>query len=409
MASEVRVVPWFLVALLLAACGGTSKSTSPKGSGGSAGNTASGGSGGSTGGSPSSGGKSTSGGSTSGGKGGSGDTGGSGGKGGAGGQSASGGTGGNTTGGTGGVSGSSGGGGSAGDAQAGEGGSGADPECVGDFIVMSDADLATLAAMNCDVLEGNLTIDQTPLTTLDTLFPNAPRQITGSLSIQSNSELTNLEGLGGLAVIENSLLIAGNPRLGDFGGLETLTHVGSDALANALNISSNDTLSSVSSLGNIVELKVNVTVAGNAVLTTLDGIKGLVATSSLTIVNGPALTTIGGFADLEDCGSCTFVGNPLLQSIELPSLARADYITITGLAGLTSLSFPSLGTVTSSFVIASNEVLTSLGNLDALMTVGALTIAGNPALPQCLVDELDERLMACNDSCGGNDTNAVCN
>jgi hypothetical protein len=64
--------------------------------------------------------------------------------------------------------------------------------------------------------------------------------------------------------------------------------------------------------------------------------------------------------------------------------------------------------VDASLTIASNDVLSSLGALDELATVGSLTIAGNPALPQCFVDELDARLMACG-SCAGNDTTATCN
>jgi hypothetical protein len=50
-----------------------------------------------------------------------------------------------------------------------------------------------------------------------------------------------------------------------------------------------------------------------------------------------------------------------------------------------------------------------MGTLDSLLSVEMLVIAGNPMLPQCFVDELDQRLMACNMSCGGNDMTATCN
>ena len=72
------------------------------------------------------------------------------------------------------------------------------------------------------------------------------------------------------------------------------------------------------------------------------------------------------------------------------------------------MSLPVL-TSAESFTVAGNQSLETLGTLNALLSVGTLTIAGNPRLPQCFVDALDLRLMACNMSCGGNDMTAVCN
>ena len=96
------------------------------------------------------------------------------------------------------------------------------------------------------------------------------------------------------------------------------------------------------------------------------------------------------------------------RSARLRGLVRAGSLTITANNTLGELDLSALTTV-ENLTIAGNEALTSLGDLDALTSVGMLVIAGNTMLPQCRVDELDERLMACNMSCGGNDDTAMCN
>jgi hypothetical protein len=49
-----------------------------------------------------------------------------------------------------------------------------------------------------------------------------------------------------------------------------------------------------------------------------------------------------------------------------------------------------------------------VGTLDALTSLDSLVFASNASFPQCFVDALDARLMACT-ACMGNDTTATCN
>jgi len=406
---RARVEIWVLMGLLFSGACGKSTDDDAPGSGGSAGHggTPGGSGGGGRGGTPGAGGKMASG--ATGGDAGAGgvskggaSSGGASGKAGGGGKAGSGGAGG------------AGAGGDAGEgALGGQGGDSSGTPCEGDLVgnvmITNEADLAAFAAQRCGIVDGTLTIRSPTLTTLDALAGNAPRTITGDLMIDLNPLLTSIEGLAGLTDIDGSLVITTNAALGTLAGLETLATVGSDAFSNALMVGSNASLTSLGALDNVTRFLLSVTISENEALVSIAGINHLLATNNVTIVGNPVLGAIGGLRDLEEVVACTVVGNPLLGTLELPGLVRADNLTITSHTTLTTISLPVLATVDSYFTIASNDALTSLGTLDALTSVGMLTIAGNPALPQCFVDELDARLMACNASCGGNDMTATCN
>jgi hypothetical protein len=121
----------------------------------------------------------------------------------------------------------------------------------------------------------------------------------------------------------------------------------------------------------------------------------------------PALVRLDGLAELEASDSISVAGNESLVELLLPSLGNVGTLSITGHASLASVGLPVLSSA-GNLTVADNLVLTTLGTLDALTEVDSLIIAGNPMLPQCFVDELDERLMACSSTCGGNDTTALC-
>lgn len=320
-------------------------------------------------------------------------------------------------------------GGAGGEPQGGAGGSG--PECNDDeceeglvchpdigcakvcttvdaILITTVEELAAFAEMGCEVLEGSLTIRSPTLTNMDALGqPSALRIITKDLTIDQNPALEDIEGFFGLERIGGSLIVSSN-YVENLGGLHGLRFIGSNSVGNAVVIGDNERLTNVTALGDVTRLLTSVVVSSNAALTSLSGIRGLRATSSVTITNNPVLDEIGGLADLEESDNITIASNPEISSVSLPALTSVGSFTITANAMLASLSLPELATV-ENFTIAGNDVLTSLGDLDSLLSVGMLTIAGNPMLPQCAVDELDQRLMACNASCGGNDMTAVCN
>jgi hypothetical protein len=173
-------------------------------------------------------------------------------------------------------------------------------------------------------------------------------------------------------------------------------------------IANNARLESVTALGGVTRLQTSVYVAGNPILGSLTGIGRLQATSSVVIVNHTLLWEIGGLTELEETRNLTVSGNTGLVDTSFPSLTNVESLTITGNDAVESVSLPVLASA-ESFTVAGNQTLVTLGTLDALMSVGSLIIGGNPRLPQCFVDALDARLMACNMTCSGNDTTAVCN
>lgn len=67
-----------------------------------------------------------------------------------------------------------------------------------------------------------------------------------------------------------------------------------------------------------------------------------------------------------------------------------------------------LAEVSTNLTIAGNPLLATLGDTSSWRSVAAMIITDNPKLPQCEIDRLDERLMACDGSCALNDDAAVC-
>ena len=298
-------------------------------------------------------------------------------------------------------------GGEAGEGAAGAGGSGivcADTEPV---VITSEAELRAFAARGCELLESTLTIRSPTLESMDALgSPSVLRVITGDLVVEESPILRSFRAFMGLERIGGSLLITAS-GVENLEGFEALRFIGSDSFAHALVIADNPALADVTALGGLTRLTTSIVLANNAVLTSAAGIDRLASTSNVTIANNAALSELAGLTDLENATSLTVASNPSLATLSLPGLLEAGSLSITANEVLASVSLPLLERA-QTLTIAENQTIASVGTLDALVDVGLLIIAGNPMLPQCFVDALDERLGACNMSCSGNDTSAVC-
>jgi hypothetical protein len=91
-------------------------------------------------------------------------------------------------------------------------------------------------------------------------------------------------------------------------------------------------------------------------------------------------------------GSIRVVANGSLRGMFLPRLERAGQISVEGNAGVMTVSFPRLATVTGSFVVAENGSL-ELMDLSALVTVGKdLVITQNNNLALVEADKLTKVL-----------------
>jgi len=280
--------------------------------------------------------------------------------------------------------------------------------CDGPVTIASEADLVAFAAQGCEVLNGSLTVSSPTLDSLDALAQSSLLIVTGDLAFDTNPLLANIAGIAGLEEVRGSLVFANDDVLGDLAGLESLRRVGSNSTANTLVLTNNAALTSVAALGGVERLLLGVVVTGNDALTSLAGVHHVRATQNVVIAVNGALKTLGGLEDLEEVGNFTLSTNPLLETCVLPSLTTVESLSITSHQSLTSVDISKLASA-DVLTIAANDLLSTIGDVDALMSVSMLVITGNPALPQCEVDALDARLMACGSSCGGNDPAATCN
>lgn len=292
-------------------------------------------------------------------------------------------------------------------------------ECYGDFgcamvceeettQLTTAAEVLALAARGCEVLNGNLSILGQELTDVAGLESSALRVVTGYLSASNSSSLESLRGLGRLERIGGSLVVEANERLKTLEGLEGLDRLGSNSITDTIVLSTNPLLEDVGALANASRILVSVVATGNTALKSLAGIDALRATNSVLIANNPALTELGGLQKLEAVGNITVASNEALGTLQLPALETAETMSITGHAQLAALSLPALRTVSLNLTIAANPSLLTLGDTDAWVSVGAMIITDNASLPQCEVDALDARLIACGGSCALNDAEATC-
>jgi hypothetical protein len=130
----------------------------------------------------------------------------------------------------------------------------------------------------------------------------------------------------------------------------------------------------------------------------------------LRVVEGDLMIRYTGLSELElprlerVTGQFWIRLNDQLTKVRAPELRHAGALFLDSNIELLKAEFPQLETVDSSLYIHRNVKLVSWG-LDALQTVGSVTITANPALPQCVVDAFNQSAgqMASSESTGGVD------
>jgi hypothetical protein len=291
--------------------------------------------------------------------------------------------------------------------------------CYGDFgcavvceqestELMTAEEVSQFAARACEVLSGSLRIHGSALTNVDGLESGSLRVVSGDLTLGESSALENVRGLRNLQRIGGSLVIQANEELRTLEGLEGLERLGSNSVSNTIVLASNPLLESVAALGNVSRILAGLVVTSNAALPSLTGIDSMRATSNVLVANNAALTQLGGLQALEAVGMVTIASNQAITSVQLPALETAETLAFTGLSQLTTISLPQLTTISASLTIAANPLLGTLGATDGWLAVESMTITDNASLPQCEVDLLDARLMACAGTCAMNDASATC-
>jgi hypothetical protein len=260
-------------------------------------------------------------------------------------------------------------------------------------------DVDNLAALQCEVITGDLTI--------------------------TGPDIESLAGLEHIHVIERSLLVQDTELLEDLSGLEGML-----LLVEGLSVDNNAATRSLSALKDTLADEAAIHMNANLVLESLDGLQGFTNPSSIQFTDNHALTDISAlspestdslffsgnqaftsarFDKLHTIGQgLVFLGEFACQTLDLPLL---DYvgggILIGGNTSLRAIDLASL-TRADSMTIASNDALETLGGLPALTSIStSMAIAQNPSLPQCEVDEIGARFDIC--SCEDNDLEGTCN
>jgi len=253
----------------------------------------------------------------------------------------------------------------------------------------ADISLATQQSVNdfqqdygsCDVVTGNLSIVGNDISNLDGLsglavvdgnlfISDSPMlaSITGlnslstvgkDLTLQANNALQTFDGLNSLQSVNGNFFVFRNDALTDFEGLESLNFVGA-----RFYISVNPMLTNVHGLEALSNIGGTLRIWANTSLSNLDGFAGLKSVQgSLEIVSNPSLANLDGFSNLS-----TVVQDLLIQ-------LNSSLVSIQGLSGLVS--------EISILAVLSNTALTNLNGLNDLTEVGQLIITNNTKLSDC--------------------------
>ncbi len=192
----------------------------------------------------------------------------------------------------------------------------------------------------------------------------------GSIRINGNRALSNLEALNGLKSILGDLEITGNDAL-----VNLFEARGLDSLAGILRIEDQENLVSLEGLENIPSAEA-IFIKNNPALISLSGLSGLEMVGiNLQIINNDALTSLEGLENLR-----TFQTGEILVS------NNAQLNSLAGLENLEDLGEVLIGDnfVVGGIMISNNPQLSSLnafGQLDRL--AGSLWVSDNPLLSDC--------------------------
>jgi hypothetical protein len=255
----------------------------------------------------------------------------------------------------------------------------------GDVSIKTMADIvhfSTRLRGFCGV-KGNVDIYNSPINSdqIEAIF-GCVQNITGGLRIESNYELTNLDGLRNLTSVGGDLYIGYNTALKTLEGLRGLIIVGGGLaigsntalttleglrgltmdMGGYLYIYSNYALTDLEGLDRLRRVGGDLDISNNGALTNLDALR------NLTSVGGDlSLNTVTGLTTLEGLGGLTSVGGNLVI------YSNFDLTTLEGLHGLTSVG--------GCLVIQYNSALTTIEGLRNLRVVRGGTFYNSPYGP----------------------------
>ncbi|RMH15860.1 MAG: hypothetical protein D6701_09625 [Gemmatimonadetes bacterium] len=227
---------------------------------------------------------------------------------------------------------------------------------AGTLTITNQTDLDNAAAQFYGRITGDLNVNFTPLADLDGL--DFLETVEGTVSIQGNGSLLDLDALARLDSIGGDLTVFDNDLLDPpFGSSASLRAVGGSVL-----IDDNDGLRNLDLFGNVQVIGGDLTIRFNSALENLDGLTSLTQIGGDLIVefnaisslnNLPALRQVEGGVSLDDPG--TVFGMPALEVVVQNGLSLGG---VSGGLITETLDFPALACIGGQLQIYNNSVLT---------------------------------------------------
>jgi len=231
----------------------------------------------------------------------------------------------------------------------------------------------------CTMIEGDVTIDPQGgnITNLNGL--NGLASIGGTLYIRNSNALPSLAGLNTLTSVGGTLRIEDNVVLGNLNGLNNLTTVGGGVQIGGSTWQTNAALTSLSGLDNLTTVGGRLGISYNPVLQNLDALSKLIAVHDIFIYDNEKLTSLAGLQNLNSVQQdIRIIANPLLTDMGvLENITVCNgYLEISENTGLTNLSaLQNITTLNNSIKISGSPAITNLADLANITTVvGGLTI-----------------------------------
>ena len=227
------------------------------------------------------------------------------------------------------------------------------------FGIESRAELTEIGERGCTSLRGDLRI----MNTLDVadleVLSDLTDIVSGGLSIDENAELTNVRGLRNLRGVELILdvWIARNPKLGSLDGLEGIVEIGQIGGV-SLYIVNNLALASITGLG---------------------GVRGVLP-GALMVSSNPALVSVDGLEGVT--GIAGYGGSTTMSGVSLELVDNSVLRSVTALDNVQ-------GDLPGALLVADNPLLETMQGLHGIRAagtessepnVGAVFIVRNPSL-----------------------------
>ena len=129
--------------------------------------------------------------------------------------------------------------------------------------------------------------------------------INGSLSIENNDSLRNLNGLDNITYISRDVQISSNPNLENFDGLKQLTSIGE-----SVEFYNNESLKNIDGLHRLNSIGNDLILGSNKVLENIDGLLSLDSIGWFLIIDDNSfLTELDGLSNLKSIGTALRITN----------------------------------------------------------------------------------------------------